>query len=90
MPEVRRPDAGGIVRIEARDNSTELQVAVLPWVFERQLFGARELMGLPGEAFQSYAEEMKLLIDKLCEPLGSFHLHCLSRLTSSSLGSSTW
>ena len=69
VPEVRRPDAGGIVRIEARDKSTELQVAVLPWVFERQLFGARELMGLPGEAFQSYAEEMKLLVEKLCEPL---------------------
>ena len=69
VPEVRRPDAGGIVRIDARDNSTELQIAVLPWVFERQLFGARELMGLPGEAFQSYAEEMRLLIEKLCEPL---------------------
>ena len=69
VPEVRRPDAGGIVRIDARDNSAELQIAVLPWVFERQLFGARELMGLPGEAFQSYAEEMRLLIEKLCEPL---------------------
>ena len=69
VPEVRRPDAGGIVRIEARDKSTELQVAVLPWVFERQLFGARELMGLSGEAFQSYAEEMRVLIDRLCEPL---------------------
>ena len=71
VPQVRRPDAGGIVRIEARDKSTELQVAVLPWVFERQLFGARDLMGLPGETFQSYAEEMALLIEKLCEPLDS-------------------
>lgn len=69
VPEVRRPDEGGIVRIAARDQSTELQVAVLPWVFERQLFGARELMGLPGEAFQVYAEEMQVLIEKLCEPL---------------------
>lgn len=71
VPQVRRPDAGGIVRIEARDKSTELQVAVLPWVFERQLFGARDLMGLPGETFQSYAEEMAFLIEKLCEPLDS-------------------
>ena len=69
VPKVRRPDAGGIVRIEARDKSTELQVAVLPWVFERQLFGARELMGLPGETFQNYAEELQLLIEKLCQPL---------------------
>lgn len=69
VPEVRRPESGGIVSITSRDNSTELQVAVLPWVFERQFVGARELMGLPGEPFQNYAEEMKLLIEKLCEPL---------------------
>ncbi|MEQ8330412.1 MAG: exonuclease SbcCD subunit D C-terminal domain-containing protein [Longimicrobiales bacterium] len=69
VPEVRRPDAGGIVRIPARDNSTQLEVAALPWVFERRLVGARELMGLPGEAYQTYAEEMAVLIDALCEPL---------------------
>lgn len=69
VPEVRRPDRGGIVRIPARDNSTELQVAVLPWVFERRLVGARELMGLPGEAYQTYAEEMAALIGALCKPL---------------------
>lgn len=69
VPEVRRPDGGGIVRIPARDNSTELQVAALPWVFERRLVGARELMGLPGEVFQTYAEEMAVLIEALCEPL---------------------
>lgn len=69
VPEVRRPESGGIVSLASRDDSTELQVAVLPWVFERQFVGAHELMGLPGEPFQSYAEEMKLLIEKLCEPL---------------------
>ena len=69
MSEVRRPDEGGIVRIPARDNSAELEVAVLPWVWERQLFGARELMGLPGETFQNYAEEMALLIEAVCEGL---------------------
>ena len=69
VPEVRRPESGGIVRISSRDNSAELHVAVLPWVLERQFVGARELMGLPGEPFQNYAEEMRLLIEKLCEPL---------------------
>jgi exonuclease SbcD len=69
VPEVRRPDRGGIVRIPARDNSTEVQVATLPWVFERRLVGARELMGLPGEAFQTYAEELAALIGALCAPL---------------------
>lgn len=69
VSEVCRPDRGGVVRIPARDNSTELQVAVLPWVFERRLVGARELMGLPGEAYQTYAEEMAALIGALCETL---------------------
>lgn len=69
VPEVRRPGHGGIVRIPARDNSTELQVAALPWVYERRLVGARELMGLPGEPFQTYAEEMAALIGALCAPL---------------------
>lgn len=69
VPEVRRPDHGGIVRIPARDNSTQLEVATLPWVYERRLVGARELMGLPGEADQAYAEEMAALIGALCEPL---------------------
>ena len=69
VSEVRRPDEGGIVRLPARDNSAELQVAVLPWVWERQLFGARELMGLPSETFQSYAEEMARLVEVLCAPL---------------------
>ncbi len=69
IPEVRRPDRGGIVGIPARDNSTELQVASLPWVFERRLVGARELMGLSGEPYQTYAEEMAALISALCEPL---------------------
>lgn len=69
VPEVRRPDAGGLVRIPAKDNSTELQVAVLPWVYERRLVGARELMGLAGEPYQSYAEEMGVLIEALCQPL---------------------
>ena len=69
VPEVRRPDEGGIVRIPSRDRSTELQVAVLPWVYEQRLFGAREIMGLPSEVFQTYAEEMASLIEALCEPL---------------------
>ena len=69
VPEVRRPDEGGIVRIPSRDKSTELQVAVLPWVYEQRLFGTREIMGLPSEVFQTYAEEMASLIEALCEPL---------------------
>lgn len=69
VPEVRRPDKGGIVRIPAHDSSTELQVAVLPWVYEQRLFGARETMGLPSDPFQTYADEMAALIEALCEPL---------------------
>ena len=70
VPEIRRPEAGGIVSLPARDNSAELQIAALPWVFESRLFGAREVMGLPGQtAIQSYADEMARVIEVLCEPL---------------------
>ena len=71
VPDVLHPNKGGIVHFPARDHSTELQVAVLPWVSERHTFGARELMGLRGETHQIYADDMALLIEALCTPLDS-------------------
>jgi len=66
VPEVRRPDRGGILEIPARDGSTGAQIAVLPWVTERRLVGAAELMGLAEEPFQTYAAEVARLLDALC------------------------
>lgn len=64
-PEVRRPTDGGIVEIEAEDGETA-QIAALPWVAERALFGAEEMMGLQGEPYQAYAERLPELITALC------------------------
>jgi DNA repair protein SbcD/Mre11 len=66
VPEVRRPDHGGIVEISARDGSMVAQIAALPWVTERRLIGAAELMGLAGQPFQTYATEVARLIEALC------------------------
>jgi exonuclease SbcD len=65
-PEVRRPERGGIVEISARDGSTRAQIAVLPWVTERRLVGAAELMGLAEQPFQTYAAEVARLLEVLC------------------------
>lgn len=67
VPEVRRPDRGGIVEVRARDGSTVAQIATLPWVTERGLVGAAELMGLAEQPFQTYATEVARLIEPLCD-----------------------
>jgi DNA repair protein SbcD/Mre11 len=69
VPEVRRPAAGGIVEIPAQDGSTVAQIAALPWVAERRLVGAAELMGLAEQPFQTYATEVARLIEALCSGL---------------------
>jgi DNA repair protein SbcD/Mre11 len=66
VSEVRRPERGGIVEIAARDGSTIAQVAVLPWVTERRLVGAAELMGLAEQPYLTYATEVARLLEALC------------------------
>jgi DNA repair protein SbcD/Mre11 len=66
VSEVRRPERGGIVEIAARDGSTIVQVAVLPWVTERRLVGAAELMGLAEQPYLTYATEVARLLEALC------------------------
>lgn len=68
VPEVRRPDEGGIIELPARDGSTIAQIAALPWVTERRLVGAAELMGLAGQPYQTYASEVARLLEALCTP----------------------
>jgi DNA repair protein SbcD/Mre11 len=74
VPEVRRPERGGIVEIPAKDNSTSAEIAVLPWVSERRLVGAAALMGLAEQPFQTYAAEVARLIEALCSPFD--HAKC--------------
>lgn len=66
VPEVRRPELGGIVEIPAKDGSTSVQIAALPWVTERRLIGAAELMGLAEQPYQTYAAEVARLVEALC------------------------
>jgi exonuclease SbcD len=68
VPDVRRPNEGGIIELAARDGLTTAQIAVLPWVTERRLVGAAELMGLPGQPYQTYASEVARLLEALCTP----------------------
>jgi len=65
VPEVRRPERGGIVEVGTRDGSMTAQIAALPWVTERRLIGAAELMGLAEEPFQTYATEVGRLLEAL-------------------------
>lgn len=68
VPEVRRPDAGGVVSVATGDG-TRAQIACLPWVPERLLFGAEEMMGLQPEPYQAYAEQLPRLVGALCAQL---------------------
>jgi len=67
VPKPARPPEG-IVTLPGR-NGGRLQVAALPWVSERRMQEAAELLGLEGDAMQGYAGRMQTLIAKLCEGL---------------------
>jgi exonuclease SbcD len=78
VPEARRPEAGGIVEFASRDGSESLQVAALPWVPERRLFGAEEMMGLQEEPYQGYATHMQRILEALCAGFERGKLHVLA------------
>lgn len=69
VPEVRRPAEGGVVELPSRDGSTSAQIAALPWVTERRIVTAAEMMGLAEEPGQLYADEMGRLMKALCAGL---------------------
>ena len=69
VPAVRRPQEGGILEIPSRNGDVAVQVAVLPWVPERALFGAAEMMGLQAAPHQAYAERLAELVQALCAEL---------------------
>lgn len=69
VPEVRRPDRGGVVEIPARDGGMVAQIAALPWVTERRIVEARHLMDLAEVPNQVYAQEMGRLVEAMCAGL---------------------
>jgi exonuclease SbcD len=68
VSEVRRPQEGGVLELSARDG-TRVQIACLPWVAERMLYTAADLMREQAEPFKEYAEELPRLIGLLCAGL---------------------
>ena len=78
VPEVRRPDAGGIVEFASRDARQTVQVAALPWVAEKRLFGAEEMMGLEGDPSNAYADELAKLLRALCNGFEAGKIHILA------------
>jgi exonuclease SbcD len=69
VPEVRRPDRGGVVEIASRDGRTSAQVAALPWVMPHRMFSHVEMMGLAEAPNQAFADEMARLIGALTRGL---------------------
>jgi exonuclease SbcD len=69
VPEVRRPDRGGVIELPSRDGRMVAQVAALPWVMPQKMVSVTELMGLAEAPNQAYADEMARLIEALCTGL---------------------
>lgn len=68
VSDVRRPADGGVIELTVRDG-TRVQVACLPWVAERMLYSAADLMREQEEPFKEYAEELPRIITALCAEL---------------------
>ncbi len=77
VPEVRRPEAGGVLEIPSRDGSEIAQVAALPWVPERLLYGAEEMMGLEEAPNKAYAQELPRLLAALGDAFEPGKIHLL-------------
>ena len=69
VPEVRRPDAGGIVELASRDGSTRRRSPRCPGCPRSALFGAEEMMGLEEDPNKAYADELPRLLGALCAEL---------------------
>jgi exonuclease SbcD len=78
VPEVRRPDAGGVLEFRSRDGAEVAEVAALPWVPEKALFGAEQMMDLQEAPHQAYAEIMGDLLSRLCARFTPGRIHLLA------------
>lgn len=61
------PSAGGVVRIPSRDGKETAQVAVLPFVSERRVIDACELMNPEHEWYEAYADRVAQMLRVLAE-----------------------
>ena len=71
-PVFARPDAGGVVEVASRDGSERAKVAVLPFLSQRYVIKAGELMGLDAQDHgQVYDTRVRGLLAALCEGFGA-------------------
>jgi exonuclease SbcD len=63
--DVRPPDRGGVVRVPSRDGSEVAQVAVLPFVQERKVVDACQLLGPEHEWYEEYARRIEQVLGRL-------------------------
>ena len=62
----RRPDDGGVIDVPSRDGAERARVALLPFLSQRWVVRADELMATAADQqAQAYAERMRLLIQAL-------------------------
>jgi exonuclease SbcD len=67
-PVFARPDAGGVVEVTSRDGAERAKVAVLPFLSQRYVVKAGELMGLDAQDHgQVYDTRVRSLLSALCE-----------------------
>jgi DNA repair protein SbcD/Mre11 len=64
-PEVQRPQDGGVIALPSRDGRELAKVAVLPFVSERRIVTACELMNPAEEWYQTYAGRIQQLLSAL-------------------------
>lgn len=78
VPEVRRPNSGGVIEVPSRNGDEVAQIACLPWVPEKALFGAEEMMDLEEGPNKAYAEELPRLLVALCSSFEAGKVHLLA------------
>ena len=77
VPNVRRPDRGGIVEVPSRDGSEVAQVACVPFVPERRFGDARALFEAAESWHQAYAEGMGDLLGAMAAGFRPGAVHVL-------------
>jgi len=68
-PEVRPPEAGGVVSLASRDGSEQARVAVLPFVPERRVVDACLVMGPEHQWYEEYARRVEQILAALVKGL---------------------
>jgi exonuclease SbcD len=70
-PEVCRPDAGGIIQLSARRGRERANIAVLPFISERRIVNACELMNPAEQWYQEYAGRLQQILGALTAGFGA-------------------